>query len=152
MAEDPKRIEFVNNVLREYLANDKYKSYSKLIEATLQDNVSMGAKYNLWTLFMNFGTAKLTASQLSERLCEVYKSDKNIEEYINKIVSYNPKLNYISIQASSRMDMKDDHNLDIHVSVNSGSSLEEQFENADRITTKIKEVLTMILFESKSIS
>ena len=137
-------IEFINNTLKKYLEHKDFKEYDSLIEAILKDDVPISAKYNLWSLIMNHGTEKLCVENLSNQLFNFYSSDKNIEAYLNKIVNFNPKLGSISIESKSRQDMKLDYSLSIDLPV--------KIDNAAHIMKRVKEVLTMILIESRTVS
>lgn len=141
---------FIVKRLEEYLHDIKYQSYKQLIEF-VKDGDDIKAKYNLMTLLMEYGTEQLCVRNLQERLKNVYCSDENIEVYINKIVSFNPKLGYVSIEASHGRDMENDYSLDIHLPVKSDADIDKYFENARLVEERAKEVLRMILMESKTV-
>lgn len=135
---------FADEQLKWYLGQEEYKQYSSLINTILQDTVSVEAKYNLWCLLMNHGTEQLTVKNLSKQLREVYCSDKNIEAYVNKSVRYNPKLGYICIDSKHKLDMDGDGSAYISI------PCKEEYANI--AMERIKEVLTIILIETKTIS
>lgn len=141
---------FINETLQEYLNNKDHEQHRELIKDVLQNN-SNETKYYLWTLLMNYDTMKCTVESLSNHLQGLYCSDKDVQSYIDRIVSFNPKLSYISISAVSGLDMKLDNSLDIQIRVPANNNTEQHFANADKIMKKVKEVLTMILVESKGI-
>jgi uncharacterized linocin/CFP29 family protein len=125
------------------LANEDYKSYAKLIKAALDDNFPIDAKFNLYCLLMNHGTEKLCVENLTTQLRNLYCSDENIEKYVHEAVFYNPKLGYVSISSKSRRDINHDYSADISIRCSE--------ENADRTLKRVKEVLTMMLLESKTV-
>lgn len=133
---------FINQSLSYYLTNNETKDYAGLTNFVIQSN-DKASKWNLLTLFMNNKTQELTIENLTNRLKSIYLSDPNIATYVDRIVSYNPKLGHVSITSSSRQDMEDDCSLYIDIPCYS--------EDADRLIKKVKEVLTMILTESKTI-
>jgi hypothetical protein len=136
-------IPFVNNALKHYLEDKEFSQYKTLINMVINDDSQPGAKYNLWTLMMNHGTNSIIGENLSKALKNVYCADKNIQEYVHNAVMYNPKLGYVSITSKSRRDMKLDYSLDIYIPCSS--------ERADKIVETCKEVLTMMLVESKTV-
>lgn len=145
-------IEFINNVLRKYLVSKEYKQYAALIEAVIKDDANTSAKYNLWTLIMNHGTEKLSMENMSTRLANLYCADKNINEYLDSIIFFNPKLNYVEISGKSGKDSKDEYSLYLTFPVQYDSDVKKHFENADKVINRIKEIMQMILLESRTIS
>ena len=136
-------LDHVNKQLRYYLTDKDSKQYAKLIEAALDDNFPIEAKYNLYCLLMNHGTEKLCVENLTAKLHSLYCSDENIAKYVHEAVTYNPKLGYVSISSKSRQDMNNDYSLDICVPCS--------YENYERVIKRTEEVLTMILMEAKTV-
>jgi hypothetical protein len=151
MKDKAKQIEFINNILVKYLEHKYYKNYDALIEATIKSD-DLGAKYNLWTLFMNNSHAKREAEQLVNRLSSIYCDDKNIEKYLDSIIWFNPKLGYVEITAKSKQDSRNDGNLGIKIAVKHDADTDKYFAKADSIIETVKEVLRMILLESRTVS
>lgn len=144
------RNSYINERLDYYLNNSNYDSYIHLIKS-VKEGDDLKAKYNLYLLLMSLQTERLHSENLEKRLSNIYCDDKNIEEYLNKIIDFNPKLGYVSIQASHGMDMKNDHSLYLTLKVESNSDINIYFDNAHQIIKKAKEVLRIILMESKSV-
>ena len=136
--------EFINEALARYLENKTFKKYSKLIKKIMADDVDIDIKYNLWTMMLNHACEKSHAENVTKQLCEFYCADENISSYLNGAIRFNPKFNEITIEAKSRCDMKMDYSLYISIPCSS--------EDANKEMARIKEVLTMILMEAKTVA
>ena len=138
-------LDFVNGRLKGYLDSKEYRytQYKELIKAVIKDDSNIKAKYNLYCLLMNYGTNKIVVDNLSQRLEELYRSDENINTYLDDAIRYNPKLGYVSIEAHHQRDMKNNCSRYIHIPCRP--------EQADHIMETAKEVLTMMLMEVKTI-
>ncbi len=141
----------LNNELSEYLKDDKYSDYHSLIKFVVNETSDMKVKSNLLCLLLNYRTEERVIKNLTEQLCTLYKSD-TLEKYLDQAVKFNPKLGYVYIESSSGKDMKNDHSLYISLPVKHDDNMEAYFNNAKVIMDKVKEVLTMILLESKTLS
>jgi len=144
-------IPFVNKALLDYLEHDRHKEYKSLILSVVKNDDEPGAKYNLWTLLMNKDCAESEIKHASERIANLYCADTNIAKYLHECIMYNPKFNYVSVSTKSGRDMKNNYSLDLHLSVPYDSNVEKQFENADKVVARCKEVLTIMLVESKTV-
>jgi len=140
-----------NKLLNTYLENQDYEESWALIRSVIQNDNDINAKYDLLCLLMNGNTMELIIDNLQRQLCHIYLSDKNIEAYLDKAVQFNPLLGYVSIEARSRRDMKNESSLCIGIPVTRKSDIDKQCEEAERIMTTVKEVLTMMLVESRTI-
>jgi hypothetical protein len=138
-------IEFVNERLQYYLDSKEYRytQCNSLIAAIIKDDSNIKAKYDLYCLLMNTGTDQLVINNLTSRLESIYRSDVNINAYLDHCVRYNPKMGEVTIEAYHRRDMKDDCSKYIRIVCKQ--------ENANHIIDTAKEVLTMMLMESKTI-
>lgn len=125
----------------------EFTKYSKLIDCIIDQNDD-DVKYNLIALLMNNGSYKITINSLRDRLSEIYKSDKNINEYIDKIISRSPKLGSIDIYPLDKADSRNNYTACISVRCNYNDSR----DIVNREIKNIKEVLRIILLESKFIS
>lgn len=143
-------IEWFNQQLTYWLNEEESYAYRDLIQAAIESS-DVKTKSELIVLLMDHRTEKLTTKLLREAITKFYCSDVSLDEYLKKIVSYNPKFGTISISASHGLNMEHDYNLDITVPVAHKADLDEQFEEVNRVEKKIKEVLKMILVETKSI-
>lgn len=149
-ADEERQLKFINDHLIRYLEKPEYKQYSKLINLILESD-SISAKYNLFTLLMNHDTDVLTINGLRDRLHNLYCADLNIEAYIDSIIEYNPKLNYISISSKSGFDINDNGSASINVRTPHNADVNKQFADASEMVKSIKDVLRIILTESKTI-
>lgn len=137
--------EYINERLSDHLKDQEIKrNYNKLINFVIASE-DIGAKYNLLCLLMNHGTNSLCIENFSKQIRSIYCSDKNIESYLNNIIQWNPKLGYVSFEASTRSNINGDSSLYITIPVN-------DVDEAEREMKRIKEVLTMILMESKCLA
>ncbi len=143
---DKWNIPFVNKSLTDYLEKDKYKEYKSLILSVVKNDDEPGAKWNLWTLLMNKDCAESEIKHASERIANIYCSDKNISKYLHECIMYNPKLRTLTISAKSGRDMRNDRSLDIYVHLRSNDDAD-----VDKAIAECKEVLTMMLVESKTV-
>lgn len=142
---------WANDSLKAYLENSKYRDYNKLIDMVLNSD-SKSVKYNLITLLMELGTNELEIENLQNRLKNIYCQDKSLEDYINDIVQFNPKLNSIDITTASRRDIKDNNSLYLQVDkAKYSNNVDEYFTDAKEKMEKIKDYLRIILTESKNL-
>ncbi len=146
MPADRWNIPFVNKSLLDYLENGRHKDYKTLIEAVVKDDSNPGAKWNLWTLLMNYDCAESEIKHASERIAHLYCADKNISKYLDECIMYNPKMRDLTISSKSRRDMKNDYSLSIYVDLRSHDD-----KDVDKAIATCKEVLTMMLVESKTV-
>jgi uncharacterized linocin/CFP29 family protein len=135
-------IHSINDTLSKYLDNEEFSDYKALISLII-NNDDIYAKYNLSALLMNQGTAKLVTKQLVNQLHNFYSSDKHIEEYVNSVVGYNPIFGEIYISSKSGRDIDHDFSLNISIPC-SGDDLNREMKT-------IKEVLTMLLIQAKTV-
>lgn len=133
----------VNERLSYYLDKEEYEDFWELIKTIIKDDAPRKAKYNLLCLLMDRSTQDMVIDNLRDRLRNVYCSDKNIAAYLNKRIGYNPKLGYVYIEAKSQRDMENYNSLYIHLPV--------KHDSADQLMERCREVLTMMLIESKTI-
>jgi len=138
-------LDFVNGRLAYYLDSKEYRytQCKSLIEAVIKDDSNIKAKYDLYCILMNTGTDKLVIDNLTSRLESIYRSDININTYLDHAIRYNPKLGYVSIEAYHQRDIKNNCSRYIHIPC--------MPEQADHIMETAKEVLTMMLMEVKTI-
>lgn len=142
---------WANDRLKAYLEDSKYNNYHSLIYMVLNSD-SKSAKYNLITLLMELGTSQIEVENLQKRLENLYCQDKSLENYINDIVQFNPKLNSIDITTASRQDIKDDFSLYLQVDkAKYSDNMDEYFADAKEKMKKIKDYLRIILTESKNL-
>lgn len=134
----------VNEQLSRYLDSIEHEEYLELIKTIIKDDVSRAAKYDLLCLLMDHSTQDMMINNLRARLRNFYCSDKNIEAYLNEAVQYNPLLGYVSIEPKSRRDMENYSSLYISLPIKHDKDVDKLMEHA-------REVLTMILVESKTI-
>ena len=147
-------LSWINESLGLYLKAEEHKNYSTLIKAVIDDDTSANAiviKYNLFCLLMNSGTEKICVENLSKQLRSIYCSDTNIVDYVNQAVDFNPKLGYVSICPKYRRDMGGDHSLYLTLKVEYNDDNKIYIANAEEIMKTAREVLTMMLLESKTV-
>lgn len=133
----------VNEQLSKYLDDKEYEEFGQLIKTIIKDDVPRNAKYDLLCLLMDHRTQDMMINNLRDQLRNIYCSDKNIEAYLNEAVGYNPLLGYVYVNAKSQRDMENYNSLYIHLPV--------KHDNADKLIERTREVLTMMLVESKTI-
>lgn len=143
-------LEWFNERLTFQLNQEENQSYKHLIEAAIKSE-DIKIKCDLHVLLMHHSTQHIVEENLQKAITEFYCSDKDLDAYLDKIIFYNPKFGTISISAFHRMDMQHESTLEIEVPVRHHENIDKQFEEVRRVEKKIKEVLTMILVESKTI-
>jgi hypothetical protein len=138
-------IEYANERLQSYLDSEEYRcaQIKGLLAAVINDNDNVKAKYDLLCFLMDHETNLLIIKNLSERLKEIYLSDKDINSYLDHSVRYNPLFQEITIDAFHRRAIDDDSSKYITIKC--------KLEDRDSVMTTVKEVLTMMLIETKSI-
>lgn len=134
----------VNEQLSNYLDDKEYEDFWELIKTIIKDGVSRAAKYDLLCLLMDHRTQDMMINNLRDRLRNFYCSDKNIEAYLNEAIQYNPLLGYVSIEPKSRRDMENYNSLYISLPI-------KHDKDVDMLMDRAREVLTMMLVESKTI-
>jgi hypothetical protein len=143
-------LEWFNDRLKFQLEQPENYSYQYLIEATIKSE-DVKLKCDLNILLMNFYSSRIIEENLRKAITQFYCADKDIDSYLNKIVSYNPKFGTISITASHGSDMEHENSLCIEVPIRFHEDVEKQFQEVSKVEKKIKEVIKMILVESKII-
>lgn len=143
-------LKWFNDRLKFQLEQKENLSYKRLIEAAIKSD-DIEVKCDLHILLMEHGTQKFVEENLRKAITEFYCADKDLDSYLDKIIFYNPKFNSISVSASHRQDMAQDSSLSIDVPVSYHENVDIQFEYANKQISNIKEVLKMILVESKTI-
>ncbi len=146
MPADKWNIPFVNKSLLDYLEHDRHKEYKSLILSVVKNDDEPGAKWNLWTLLMNKDCAESEIKHASERIANIYCADESIQKYLHKCIMYNPKLGTLEISAKDRRDMRSNHSLSLYVHLRSNDD-----KDVDKAIATCKEVLTMMLVESKAV-
>ena len=100
-------------------------------------------------MLMDYGTEKIRVQNLQKRLALSYQG-KDIEEYLDNIVRFNPKLGYVSVEAGeSRRDENNDYSCHFTLPVEYDEDTESYFKSAKEIRDKLKQVLRIILVDAK---
>ncbi len=98
---------------------------------------------------MNHTLEQLRVRNLQDRLQLSYKGE-GIESYLNKIVRFNPKLSYVSLDAGeSGRDEKDDCSCDFQIPIKYNENVEEHFKAAKEVEDRLKQILRIVLTDAK---
>lgn len=138
-------IKYVNEQLKSYLDKKGFGDYSKLIDYVLKDETPIHAKYNLLCLLMNHGSGKIALENMVRQFRELHCLNPDINEFLKERVFYNPKFGTITIESRYSKNS-------ISVSVPHHKDIDKQFKAADEEMERLREVLTMIIIESRSVS
>lgn len=133
-------------------AKENY-SYTKdevaLIDAIQKSDIANHEKMTFGLMLMNYGTEQLRVRNLEDRLQLSYKGE-GIESYLNKIVRFNPKLSYVSIDAGeSGRDERDDYSCSFNIPIKYNENVEEHFKAAKDVEDRLKQVLRIVLVDAK---
>jgi hypothetical protein len=142
--------EWIDQYLSDIEKNYHYTEEEiKLIKAVRTSNFSNHDKMTFGLLLMNYGTEQLRVRNLEDRLQLSYKGE-GVEDYLNKIVQFNPKLRYVSLEAGeSGRDEKDDCSCSFNVPIEYDENMEKYFQNAKEVEDKLKQVLRIVLVDAK---
>lgn len=141
---------FISSKLDELLVDPKYSDKSDLI-LFVKNGSDIKAKCQLFTLLAELNIDSITIDNLRKKIKHMFCSNSSVETYLSKIVCFNPILSYISISSSSGLDLEHDYSLDIIIPVPFDPNIDVYQETANKMMKDIKDVLTIILFESKTI-
>ena len=123
---------FISARLDELLNDKKYSDKLDLI-LSIKNGNNVKAKYQLFTLLSESHIDSITIENLRKKIKYIFCSDSSIEDYLNKIVYFNPILSYISISTSSGKDMDDEYTLDIKIPVPFDNNTDIYIKTADNI-------------------
>lgn len=142
--------EWVDQYLSQFEKNSFYTEEEiKLINAVRTSNFSNHEKMTFGLLLMNYGTEQLRVQGLQKRLQLSYKGE-GIEDYLNKIIRFNPKLGYVSLDAGeSGRDEKDDSSCYFQIPIEYTENVDEYFQNAKEVEDRLKQVLRIVLVDAK---
>ena len=120
-----------------------------LIDAIQKSEISNRQKITFASLLMNHTLEQLRVRNLQDRLQLSYKGE-GIESYLNKIVRFNPKLSYVSLDAGeSGRDEKDDCSCDFQIPIKYNENVEEHFKAAKEVEDRLKQILRIVLTDAK---
>lgn len=120
-----------------------------LIDAIQKSDIANHEKMTFGLMLMNYSIEQSRVRSLEDRLQLSYKGE-GIESYLNKIVQFNPKLGYVSLDAGeSGRDEKDDYSCYFKIPVEYNENMDEYFKTAKEVEDKLKQVLRIILVDAK---
>ena len=120
-----------------------------LIDAIQKSDIANHEKMTFGLLLMNYGAEQLRVRNLEDRLQLSYRGE-GIESYLNKIVQFNPKLGYVSLDAGeSGRDEKDDCSCSFNIPIDYNENIDEYFKSAKEVEDRLKKVLRIILVDAK---
>lgn len=133
-------------------AKENY-SYTKdeveLIDAIQKSDIANHEKMTFGLMLMNYGTEQLRVQGLQKRLQLSYKGE-GIESYLNKIIKFNPKLGYVSLDAGeSGRDEQNEGSCYFSIPVKYNKDVDEFFKNAKEVEDRLKRVLRIVLVDAK---
>ncbi len=140
-------VDWVNSTLKALMNCGEYDSYKPLIEAVIKNDEASDAKYYLVAMLYDLSAERHHVEHLKKFVKNIFSKETDIDAYLDKLISCNPKFGTISISASHQLDMTHSHNLFIEVPAHFNKTREEVEAQINRI----KEVLKMILLESKTV-
>ena len=147
---DSKEQEHIDWWLNSAKENYSYtKDEIELIDAIQKSEIPNRQKISFASLLMNYGTEQLRVQGLQKRLQLSYKGE-GIESYLNKIVQFNPKLGYVSLDAGeSGRDERDDYSCYFKIPIQYSEDVDEYFKNAKEVEDRLKQVLRIVLVDAK---
>ena len=78
-----------------------------------------------------------------------YKGE-GIENYLNKIVQFNPKLGYVSLEAGeSGRDEQNECSCSFNIPIDYNENMDEYFKSAKEVEDRLKKVLRIVLTDAK---
>jgi len=120
-----------------------------LIDAIQKSDIANHEKMTFGLLLMNYGAEQLRVRNLEDRLQLSYRGE-GIESYLNKIIRFNPKLGYVSLDAGeSGRDEKDDCSCSFNIPIDYNENIDEYFKSAKEVEDRLKKVLRIILVDAK---
>jgi hypothetical protein len=138
---------FLNSAKENYFYT---KDEVALIDAIQKSaDIANHEKMTFGLMLINYGIEQLRVRNLEDRLQLSYKGE-GIESYLNKIVQFNPKLGYVSLDAGiSGRDEKDDYSCYFKIPIQYSEDIDEYFKSAKEVEDKLKQVLRIILVDAK---
>lgn len=130
--------------------SDRFCDYEKeVIAAVRTSNFSVSTKSHFYTLLMDYGTEKIHSRNLANRLEKSYH-DADVERLVDKVVWFNPKLGYVSIEGGFEgLDERNNYNCYLSIPVAYDSDVDKYFENAKPIMDKAKQVVRLLITDAK---
>lgn len=155
---NPEDMEWINGELSNYLDKKEYEDYVVLIKSVIANDSEALPKWNLLNLLMNMQLCEMTIDALRVNATKFYKSHTHLDDYLDKVVKFTPKLHCFYIDPLAR-----EFDKSIHISgpkdsylLGEGPYNEEESKNKwsriKAVEDNIKEVLKMIIMEARTIS
>lgn len=142
---EKEKLEEYVQLMTKNIVDDENSSYIEeekdLIRTICNSDIDPRKKFDFLHLLKNYIREQIRVENLEKRLKLSY-TPKTFEDYINKIVCWNPKLGYIGIQAGETgRDEKNDYSLHF--------TIEVKEEDAEAMEDRVKRVMNIILIDAK---
>lgn len=142
---------FLNKKLEEFLNDKTFEEYKDII-IFVQNGADLKAKIKLLSLLSDYSCDLMYITNLKNRIKNIFRTEESFELYLDNIITFNPKLQYVELSPWNGLDINSDFSLSFKIPVSYDNDEKIYFNNAKKIKDELKEVLRLILIESKTLT